>query len=88
MIRAFGFLIAACCWGFQLSRWMSVGWWPAMPLFPFVDQWLPSPFVVWLIEPRQWAEAAELVASAMNVNVGIAVFLLASLLQVFVPNSD
>ena len=88
MIRAFGFLIACCCWGFQLTRWLNAGWWPSMPLYPFIDQWLPSPFVVWLIEPRQWVEGADIVARALNLNAGIAVFLLASLVQLFVPSSD
>jgi hypothetical protein len=88
MIRAFGFLVAMCCWGFQLTRWLNNGMWPDLPLFPFIDQWLPSPFVVWLIEPRQWPEAADVVARALNVNAGIWIFIVAYLLQVLVPTSD
>ena len=76
------------CWGFQATRFFNAGWWPAMPLFPFIDQWLPSPFVVWLIEPRQWAEFSDFVAVALHVNAGLAVFIVASILQLVIPTGD
>jgi hypothetical protein len=89
MLRAFGFFVASCVWGFQLSRWLNSGMWPHMPLYPFIDQWLPSPFVVWLVQPRQWPELADLCARLLSLNAGIWIFLTASVLQFFVvPSSD
>ena len=88
MVRAFGFLIAMCCWGFQLTRWLNSGIWPDMPLYPFVDQWLPSSLVVWLMEPRQWTELADFCARLLSLNAGIWILVTASLLQFLVPTSD
>jgi len=88
VLRAFGFLIAMCVWGFQLTRWLNSGMWPDMPLFPFIDQWLPAQFVVWLMEPRQWPELADFVARLLSLNAGLWILITSSLLQVAVPTSD
>ena len=88
MLRAFGFFIAACVWGFQLTRWLNSGMWPAMPFYPFIDQWLPSQFVLWLMQPRQWPALADLCARLLSLNAGIWIFISASVLQFVVPSSD
>ena len=88
MLRAFGFLVAMCVWGFQLTRWFNSGVWPDMALYPLVDQWLPSQLVVWLIQPRQWPELADLCARLLSLNAGIWIFISSALLQFMVPSSD
>jgi hypothetical protein len=81
MLLMLGFLIAACCWGYQATLFFNTGNWSPMPLLPLIDQWLPAPFFEWLSQPNAAAELSRGVSWVLNSNAGLAAFVLAYVLQ-------
>ena len=84
MLLMFGFLVAACCWGYQASLYFNTGNWSPMPFLPFIDQWLPAPFFAWLSQPDSAADLSRYTSWLLNNNAGLVVFVCAYLLQLAV----
>lgn len=84
MLLGFGFLVAASCWGYQASIWLSTGNWQAMPFLPLVDQWLPATFFVWLNEPHSLVEVSRYVSWALHNNAGLVAFFFTWVVQLIV----
>jgi hypothetical protein len=84
MVLMFGFLVAAVCWGYQVSLFFNTGNWSPVPFLPFVDQWLPATFFAWLSQPTNAVELSRYTSWVLNNNAGLLVFIFTYLLQIAV----
>jgi hypothetical protein len=84
MLLVFGFIVAACCWGYQASLFFNTGNWSPLPFLPFIAQWLPATFFAWLSQPSSAVELSRYTSWILNNNAGLVVFVFAYLLQLAV----
>jgi hypothetical protein len=84
MVLALGFVVAACCWGYQASLFFNTGNWSPLPFLPIIDQWLPATFFAWLSQPSSAVELSRYTSWLLNNNAGLVVFVFTYLLQLVV----